>query len=132
MGLTFNKSERLNSKILIDKLFGGGNMAMSVFPLRAIYMLEERAADDDVAVQLLISVPKRKLHHAVDRNRMKRQIREAYRLHKQELWDAALSSGKKVLLAFVCIDEQPCSTEKVSRSVVKILNRLTDKLGMNG
>lgn len=105
-------------------------MAMSVFPLRAIYMLEELSADDDVAVELLISVPKRKLHRAVDRNRMKRQIREAYRLHKQELWDAALASGKKVLLAFVSIDEQPCSTEKVSRSVVKILNRLTDKISI--
>lgn len=125
---TFKKSERICSSILIDRLFSGGNTAMSVFPLRAISMVEDSIDDTVPSVRLLISVPKRHLRHAIERNRMKRQIREAYRLNKQILTEVAQSKGKNVSLALVCISDTLCTTEKVNRSVVKILTRISEKL----
>ena len=85
---TFTKAERICSKLLIDKLFAGGNASMAAFPLRAVYMFispKEEKTTATAPVSVLISVPKRKLHLAVERNRMKRQVREAYRRNKQSL-----------------------------------------------
>lgn len=91
-------------------------------------MVEDSIDDTVPSVRLLISVPKRHLRHAIERNRMKRQIREAYRLNKQILTEVAQSKGKNVSLALVCISDTLCTTEKVNRSVVKILTRISEKL----
>ncbi len=85
------KGERLCSKKLIDTLFGiGGSHAMTAFPLKAVYRLidcksETSAPEETVMesnVQVLVSVPKKHFKRAVKRNRVKRQVREAYRKHK--------------------------------------------------
>ena len=77
---TLEKRERMNSKILIEKLFSGGSKSLSAFPLRIVYMLVE---DENLpTASLLISVPKKRFKRAVKRNRVKRQIREAYRKNK--------------------------------------------------
>lgn len=101
---------------------------MSVFPLRAIFIVEDNEDGSVPPVRLLISIPKRRLRHAIDRNRMKRQIREAYRLNKHILYEVAASKGKKVSLALVCISDTPCTTDKVNRSTVKILTRISEQL----
>ena len=76
---TLSKAERLHSKKLIDDLFGGGHSkAMSAFPIRLVFM----PAPEGESSQMLISVPKRYFHRANKRNRVKRQLREAYRLNK--------------------------------------------------
>ena len=74
---TLPKLERLNSRILIEKLFTGGSKSLPAFPLRIVYMPVE--GEHLPAVSLLISVPKKRFKRAVKRNRVKRQIREAYR-----------------------------------------------------
>jgi len=126
---TFSKSERINSKILIDQLFSGGNMAMSVFPLRAICMIQDADPSQSLPpVQVLVSVPKKKLRLAVDRNRMKRQIREAYRLNKDVLWSAAQMHGKQIYLAFICISDEPCTSQRIARSVQKLLRKVVERL----
>lgn len=103
---------------------------MAVFPLRTVWMLSERSQDDaDVPpVRILVSVPKKRLHHAVDRNRMKRQVREAFRLNKEILWKALEGTGKRVDLAFICITDQPMSSQEVHRSVIRSLVRISEKL----
>lgn len=125
---TFRKEERINSQLLIDKLFGGGNTAMTVFPLRAILMVEDAEDDSNCPVKVLISVPKKRLHLAIERNRMKRLVREAYRLHKHDLWDMATIKRKRVSLAFVFIGEQLFSQEKITKSVMKLLTRTAEQL----
>lgn len=81
---TLCRKERIKSKILIDKLFNDGNSrAMTVFPLRFVYVTNESNETNNI----LISVPKRYLKHAVDRNKVKRQIREAYRKNKDIIAD---------------------------------------------
>lgn len=84
---TLCKAERLYSKIVIEKMFAGGaSRSFSVFPLRAVYMSVDR---QEVPASILISVPKKRFKRAVKRNRVKRQIREAYRKNKVDcgrLW----------------------------------------------
>ena len=127
MALTFRKRERMVSQRLIDDLFAGGNShSVSSFPLRAVYKLCERN-DHDEPLQMLISVPKKHFHHAVDRNRVKRQVREAWRLHKQLLAEA-LASDKQLLIAFVWLSDTFLSTQEVEERVTGIVKRLQEKL----
>ena len=72
---TFSKRERLVSQRLIEMLFGqSANKSLAAFPLRVVYHLRKRQEGDE-PVQMLVSVPKKRFHHAVDRNRVKRQVR---------------------------------------------------------
>lgn len=132
MNNTFKKSERLNSKLVIDKLFAGGNSSNAVFPLRVVFMPipADEAPDsmNGVPASVMISVPKKRFHHAVDRNRMKRLVREAYRLNKGILWDALEGKDFKVAVAFVCITSEMPSYQQVSKAVRKSLVRITEKI----
>ena len=74
---------------------------------------------------MLVSVPKKRFHHAVDRNRVKRQIREAYRIHKTLLSDA-LPADRQVLLAFVWLSDQHWSSDKIEQRMVGLLKRVAD------
>ena len=112
---TFHKYERLCSRRLIDDLFAGGAKSFSVFPLRAVFKHGEGAN-----TQVLVSVSKRRLRHAVDRNRAKRQVREAYRLNKDILQKDCL------LIAFVWLPDTPVSTERVMRSMRTLLLRINE------
>ena len=83
---TFCKEERLCRKALIEKLFHKeGSRSMAAFPLRLVYM-KSPAGEDGPAAQMLVSVPKRCFKRAVKRNRVKRQVREAYRKNKHILY----------------------------------------------
>jgi ribonuclease P protein component len=128
MSETFTKAERLCSQKLIDQLFAGGSASMAAFPLRAIYRLSEQDDPNMVPVSVLISVPKKRFKLAVDRNRMKRQVREAYRRNKQSLWQRLTDAGKHVDLAFICISDERCDSQRVTSSVRKILRRIEEGL----
>lgn len=104
-------------------------MAMSVFPLRAICMIQDADPSQSLPpVQVLVSVPKKKLRLAVDRNRMKRQIREAYRTNKHTLSDTIAARGTHLYIAFICISDELCATQKVTNSVRKILTRIGERI----
>lgn len=78
---SFSKEERLCSTKLIDKLFHNGSSFL-LYPFRIIWLQEALPAE--MPVQVLISVPKKKFKRAIDRNLLKRRIREIYRLQKAE------------------------------------------------
>ncbi len=122
----FRKRERMVSRKLIDELFAGGNRrSMASYPLRAVYMVKEY--DEQTSpIQLLISVPKKHFHHAVDRNRVKRQIREAFRLHKHLLYNA-LPPNRQMLLAFVWLSDSHLSTHDIESRIVSLLQRMAEK-----
>ena len=126
--LTLKKEERMASKRLIDKLFRGGDSHSLVsFPIRLVYLLDNRGDGDTTAQkQILISVPKRCFKRAVKRNRVKRQIREAYRRNKNFLPD--LDEGRILLMAFIWLDDQLHSSETVEKKVVKLLQRMSERL----
>ena len=124
---TLNKAERLCSKKLIERLFSGGNNSFPAFPLRVVYMWissEEGTAD----VSMMVSVPKKRFKHAVDRNRVKRQVREAYRLNKHVLLDSlkASNENRRLILAFIWLDNQLHSTSEINYKVKKLLNHIAE------
>jgi ribonuclease P protein component len=112
---------------LIDELFGGGHSrSVAAFPLRAVYMLRQRDIHDE-SLQMLVSVPKKHFHHAVDRNHVKRQVREAWRLHKQLLVEA-IASDKQLLVAFVWLSDQQLPTSAVEERIANLVQRIQEKL----
>jgi len=82
--VTYPKKEKLKSKKLIEQLFNEGK-AVTVFPLKLIYL--NTSFENDIKIQAGVSVSKRNFKSAVDRNRIKRLLREAYRLNKHELFN---------------------------------------------
>ena len=102
------QAERINSKKQVERLFRGGvSKALSAFPLRMVYMVEEREECDGAspAAQMMVSVPKRYFKRAVKRNRVKRQVREAFRLNKHVLADTLDTiGGKAVSACFIWTD----------------------------
>lgn len=132
-GLT--KTERLTSQLVIDKLFAGGNASMAAFPLRIVYMQMEKQEGsqqwDGVQqppVSILVSVPKKRFRHAVDRNRMKRLVREAYRLNKHILWNAFQEKNFRLAIAFVCITDTLPTFRSVNKSMRKALIRIGERV----
>lgn len=116
---TLPKTERLHSRKAITVLFGGGqSRAMSSFPLRMVYVPSQAGEP----CQILVSVPKRCLHRANKRNRVKRQVREAYRKHK------GIVAGRGVTMAFIWLDGKTWPSDKVEHSVVSLLTRMVEKL----
>lgn len=122
----FGKDERLCSLKRIDELFGGGNHSLSAFPVRIVYMNVQDADATVPPVQVLISVSKRRFKHAVDRNRVKRLIREAYRQHKHILWDALGDS--KMTVAFIYLSDELMDYATVEKKVVNLLTRVSEQI----
>ncbi len=126
---TLSKSERLCSKLMIERLFAGGNKSFPAYPLRVVYMC--LSSDEGMAdVSILISVPKKRFKRAVKRNLIKRQIREAYRRNKYTLMDALASQNgsKRLLVAFIWLDNQIHSSEEVERKVKKLLTQIVESM----
>lgn len=123
---SFPKRERLSSRLLTERLFSGVATSMTVFPLRAVF-IELPASAQEPPASVLISVPKRRLRRAVDRNRLKRQVREAYRLNKQLLTAPLEQQGKRLALALIALTNAPCDSHRVAAAVRKLLRRIAER-----
>ena len=80
---TFSRDERLSGQKIIEKLFSEGK-SFTVFPFRIIWL--KSTFESNFPAQIMISVSKKKFKRAVDRNLIKRRIREAYRKNKPEIY----------------------------------------------
>ena len=123
----FSKRERIVSRKLIEQLFSkGSSFSASAFPLRIVVLETERMADD-IPVQVLISVSKRHFKHAVDRNRVKRQVREAYRRNKQMLTEK-VQQEQTLAIAFIWLADELLESATVEKSVKKLLGKAAERL----
>ena len=122
----FPKAEHICLKRDIDQLFTAGTRSAVSFPLRAIVRTRPHDGKSP-RVQVLISVAKRRLRHAVDRNRAKRQIREAYRLNKEIIWEQ-LPEDVAVHLGLVWVADQPQDSALVQKRLVSLLHRVVEKI----
>lgn len=123
---TFKKSERLCSRLLMDRLFQGDNQSVSAYPFRAVFVPVEQSVQEGVSV--LVSVPKKRFHDAVDRNRVKRQTREAYRKHKHGLIAQMESKGQGLLIAFIYVSAKIESTDYIEKRMVRLLEKIGEAL----
>lgn len=123
---TFKKSERLCSRILMDCLFQGDNRTATAYPLRAVFLPVEEELQKGISI--LISVPKKRFHDAVDRNRVKRQIREAYRKNKHALAEQVAQSGKGLLVALIYVSAEIETTEQIEKRMIRLLDKISAAL----
>ena len=122
---TFNKNERLCSKKVIDKLFLKGSSVFS-FPVKLVFI--ETRLSEKIPVQAGFSVGKRNFKHAVQRNLIKRRMREVYRLNKAGFYNEI--GDKQVAVFFIytgkTIAEYKQIETAVKKGMMKILSELKD------
>ena len=98
---------------------------LRVFPY-SVQWLDEPTLE--VPCQVLIVAPKRRLHHAVDRNRIKRLTRECYRLHKAPLLQLLQERGRRITLSLVYIHNELMSYEQLYHKFDKLMGALLNEL----
>ena len=119
---TFAKTERLNGTKRIDALFKDGK-SFICYPLRVIYIIHEQSSK--AGCSILVSVPKKRIKKAVHRNRIKRLIRESYRLNKQ-LIDSASIQDNSIEVAFIYVKDTPSEFLDIQKAMQKALNQIFD------
>lgn len=121
MDYKLNKDEKLCSRTAVNLLFDEGKSLMA-FPLRAAYRLRPQG---EHPVQFLISIPKKRIRHAVQRVTLRRRVREAYRLSRRDLLQPALAeSGWGVDIAFVYLDNTPAPYSVIQEKMTTLLQRI--------
>lgn len=128
---TLPKKERICSRKVTDKLFHCGKYrSMVAFPLRVVYLFRDRK-DLEPQTQMLVSVPKRLFKRAVKRNRVKRQVREAYRHNKHIIVDRFKETDefdRVAYMAFIWLDDKIYTTEEVNSQVKLLMTMLSEKI----
>ena len=126
---TFTKEERLCSKKSLDLLFRKGSSFLC-YPFRVTYLLVEQL--HPYPAQVVISVAKKRYRHAVDRNLIKRRIRESYRLQKQKLLYLPLKQqGKLLLLSIQYVGKQIYLYSFFEKKMKQMLMKLLEQTGSN-
>lgn len=124
-GLRLYKIEKLCSPVAIDLLFsrgGAGEVSSAIsYPWRAVWRVDPgRSA---AVARFLISVPKRRLRHAVDRVTMRRRCREAYRLSRE-----LLPPDPRVDIAFIYVGDGLTPYDRTASSVKRLLRKIASSL----
>jgi ribonuclease P protein component len=121
----FGKKEKLKSRKQIEDLFLNGQR-FAQFPIRVTYQFVPTA--DEGLVQVGVTASKRYFKKAVDRNRIKRLLREAYRLQKSELVEAVKQKRIKVFVFFMYTDKTIASFLIIKEAMNKTLMKLQKQL----
>ena len=122
---TFPKAEHLCLRNDIEKLFTAGSKSVVVYPMRVVYRVVDHR--EGPKVKVLLSVAKRKSRHAVDRNRAKRQLREAYRKNKHSLV-ATLPKGVGLHVGIIWLCDAPIDTAVIEKKLCILLHRVQENL----
>lgn len=144
-GLGMGKSERLRHKRLVDRLFREGK-SFYAYPLRVVYVVApaEKAVGSfksrhipeggDAAerlrrmniesLQMMVNIPKRKMRHAVDRVRLRRLVREAWRLSRVPLRGHLSDSGLSMSVALLYVSNEKLPYRVISQRMTHIMSRL--------
>jgi ribonuclease P protein component len=122
MSYLFPKSERLKSRKTIDSLFKNRNGYMA-YPLKVVWCKQEDAAD--ALLQVAITVPKRNFKRAVDRNLIKRRIREAWRLNKSAFVVPTSEAPDQYALMLIYVAKETLTFQEIERGIKKAITGLS-------
>lgn len=127
---TFSKAERLSHRNQIDALFNEGS-TFNMAPFKVIYSINDNAAS--FGVKVLVAVAKKKFKKAVERNNIKRLIREAYRLNKHILFDPLQTSPICLHIGFIYIgDKAFIPYSDIDKQMIGCLKRLVKTICSSG
>lgn len=124
---TLPKEERLCAEKRIESLFTEGKSFIA-YPLRIVYKVKEKEEEDNISVSILISVSKRKFKRAVKRNRVKRLVREAYRLNKTLLVQEVAANNKNMDIAFLYLKNELPDYHEIEKAMLKTISLLSEKI----
>jgi len=119
---TLKKKEILSSKKEIDTLFRQGQTLFK-YPLKLIYKIKINEQDSLSPVLFSVTVPKRNIRKAVERNLVKRRIREAYRLNKHLLYNK-IPEGKQLVMMFIYVGKKPEKYQLIQNAMRYIIEAI--------
>ena len=141
---TYQKADKLKSRKQTQYLFAKGQ-SMNAFPIKLIYTIETAESLNNILpsppfnIQLIhehgklqvgVGAPSRTFRKAVMRNRVKRLLRESYRLEKPTFLSSASLQGKRVNLFFLYTDAKVLSQKEIQEKIKQLLERLSEKLNL--
>ena len=123
---TFKKEERLCNKRLIDGLYHNGSSFLC-YPFKVSWLVIEEP--QPAPVQVVFTVAKKRYKHAVDRNLLKRRMRETYRLHKQQLlYNFLEQANKTIILSISYIGKEISEYPFIDKKMQKLFTQLCEGL----
>lgn len=122
---SYHKTEKLKSRKQLDQLFTAGK-SFSIFPIKVFY--QPLLTVTESPVQAGVGVSSKNFKKAVQRNRIKRLLRESYRLEKQVLYDFVKTNNKPVALFFLYIDKTMPESSLIRSKMPLVLARLIKAL----
>jgi ribonuclease P protein component len=125
---SYNKKEKLKSRTLLNEVFASSKPVL-VFPVKVFYKEIEGQLDNPV--KLGVGVSGRNFKKSVDRNRVKRLLREAYRLNKEPLYKFAEENQKNVAVFLLYIDKALPTFELLQKKMPQVLHKLIKVLSEN-
>jgi ribonuclease P protein component len=133
---TYKKKDKLKSRKQTQYLFSKGQ-SIQVFPIKLIYTIEQTDPDDsnamiqsDGILQAGVGAPSRTFRKAVQRNRVKRLLREAYRLEKPNFINQLNLANKRLNLFFLYIDAQVLVQAEIQSKLREALAILIKKIAI--
>lgn len=131
MSFTFRKEERLCSRRLIDQLYAEGHRLMA-FPFSVQWLLVKQSNNQTAKqspCQVMIVAPKRKFRHAVDRNHVRRLVRECYRQRKEALYAFLREHELCIVFSMVYIHNEILAYDQLGHKMDKLLAALEHDIG---
>lgn len=123
---TLSKAERMHSVKEIQEIFKTGSSSFT-YPFKYYYSIKENECP---ITEVLISIPKKKVRFAVDRNKLKRFTRDSFRHHKHKLTPKLKTRQMKLSLALVFVGDKQTSHQKIEQAITKIFSALDEKIGI--
>ena len=117
---SFGKQERLGSRKILENIFETGK-AINEFPFRLLWI--ESPVEEKKILKIAISVPKKKIKRAVDRNKIKRLIKESYRLNKHTILSTIETSGKKFSAIIIFTGKEEMTYKETEAKIILTLHR---------